>query len=89
VCFFKNHLFPGNSQACDEALKDLGSLQKSSSFTFYSLFLLCHHDHLWVLVHLQVPEGEEHEDDSVSRSRQISNSDAKERDGERVSSFLT
>lgn len=27
-----------------------------------SLFHLCHHDHLWVLVHLQVPKGEENDE---------------------------
>lgn len=32
-----------------------------------SLFHLCHHDHLWVLVHLQVPKGEENDEMTARR----------------------
>lgn len=41
-------------------LENEGAVHKDETVLFlYSLFHLCHHDHLWVLVHLQAPEGEE------------------------------
>lgn len=53
--------------------RHVGGLRGLAALFLYSLFHLCRHDHLWVLVHRQVPEGEEMLRSRQDQGLQISN----------------